>query len=107
MAYCGRERECMSTPFSHARPPVGAEAIFRMLLKPEDRDSVSGDLLEEYRESIVPARGSGAYWWYLRQVGSFLVWASWFWAAVMGGALVVRYLLDTLAPVSDYRIGAT
>jgi hypothetical protein len=97
----------MSTPNSHVRPPLWAEAILRMLLKPEDRDSVSGDLLEEYRDSIVPARGSAADWWYLRQVGSFLVRASWLWAAVMGGALVVRYLFDTLAPVTDYRIRAT
>jgi hypothetical protein len=97
----------MSTPHSHARPPQWAEAILRLLLKPEDRDSVSGDLLEEYRDSIVPARGSAADWWYLRQVGSFLVRASWVWGAVMGGALVVRYLFDTRAPVSDYRMRAT
>jgi hypothetical protein len=97
----------MSTPHSQARPPQWAEAILRLLLKPEDRDSVSGDLLEEYRDSIVPARGSAADWWYLRQVGSFLVRASWVWGAVMGGALVVRYLFDTLAPVTDYRMRAT
>jgi hypothetical protein len=97
----------MSTPHSHAGPPRWAEAILRLLLKPEDRDSVSGDLLEEYRDSIVPARGSAADWWYLRQVGSFLVRASWVWGAVMGGALVVRYLFDTLAPVTDYRMRAT
>jgi hypothetical protein len=97
----------MSTPHSHARPPRWAEAILRLLLKPEDRDSVSGDLLEEYSDTIVPARGSAADRWYLRQVGSFLVRASWVWGAVMGGALVVRYLFDTLAPVTDYRMRAT
>jgi hypothetical protein len=34
------------------RPPQWAERLLRLLLKPEDRDSVSGDLLEEYRDSI-------------------------------------------------------
>jgi len=33
-----------------AQPPRWAEATLRLLLKPEDRDSVSGDLLEEYRD---------------------------------------------------------
>ena len=107
MARHGRERVCVSTSHSHARPPRWAEAILRLLLKPADRDSVSGDLLEEYRDSIVPARGSAADWWYLRQVGSFLARASWVWGTVIGGALVARYLFDTLAPVSDYRMRAT
>ena len=51
--------------------------------------------------------GSAADRWYLRQVGLFLARASWVWGAVMGGALVVRYLFDTLAPVTDYRMRAT
>ena len=97
----------MSTPHSHARPPRWAEAILRLLLKPEDRDSVSGDLLEEYRDSIVPARGAAADWWYLRQVGSFLLRASWAWGAILGAALVIRYLFDTLVPPTDYRMRAT
>ena len=95
------------TDRSDARPPQWAEALLRLLLRPEDRESVSGDLLEEYRETIVPALGPAADGWYVRQVGSFLLRASWGWGAVLGGALVIRYVFDTLAPPTDYRIRAT
>ena len=49
-------------------PPQWAESLLRLILRPDDRDSVSGDLLEEYRESIVPALGATANRWYIRQV---------------------------------------
>ena len=94
----------METAHSNARPPRWAEAILRLLLKPEDRDSVSGDLLEEYRETIVPTLGSAADRWYVRQVASFLLRASWVWGAMLGAALVIRYLFDTLVPPTDYSL---
>ena len=50
----------MTIDRSSTRPPEWAEALLRLLLKPEDRESVSGDLLEEYRQSVVPERGRGA-----------------------------------------------
>ena len=90
----------------NARPPQWAETILRLLLKPEDRESVSGDLLEEYRDTIVPARGSAADLWYVRQVASFLWRASRAWGAILGGALIIRYLFDTLVPVTDYLVRA-
>ena len=31
-------------------PPRWAEALLRSLVRPSDRESISGDLLEEYRE---------------------------------------------------------
>ena len=42
----------MTSDRSTTLPPRWAESLLRMLLSPEDRDSVSGDLLEEYRESM-------------------------------------------------------
>jgi hypothetical protein len=98
--------ERMKTSHSNAQPPRWAEAILRLTLKPEDRDSVSGDLLEEYRETIVPALGSAADRWYVGQVASFLLRASWVWGAMLGGALVIRYLFDTLVPPADYFLRA-
>ena len=83
-------------------PPQWAEATLRLLLKPEDRESVSGDLLEEYRDTIVPARGRDADLWYLGQVFWFLWRASWMWGVAVGATLIVRYLFDTLAPVMNY-----
>jgi hypothetical protein len=38
-------------------PPVWAKRLLRVVLKASDFESVSGDLLEEYRESIHPVRG--------------------------------------------------
>ena len=80
-------------------PPRWAESLLRMLLPPEDRDSVSGDLLEEYRESIVPALGDKASGWYVRQVAGYVLRKAWIWGALVGAILVTRYLFDTLAPV--------
>ena len=96
----------MNTPHSDARPPRWAEAILRVLLKPHDRETVSGDLLEEYRDTIVPARGRAADLWYIRQVAWYLLRASWMWM-LMGAALVFRYLLDTLVPAADYSMRAS
>jgi hypothetical protein len=97
----------MSTPHSDARPPRWAEAILCMLLKPENRESVSGDLLEEYRDTIVPTQGRAADIWYINQVAWYLLRASWVWGTLMGTALVFRYLLDTLVPPADYWMRAT
>jgi hypothetical protein len=102
MAHSESEMERMKTAHSNAQPPRWAEAVLRSTLKPEDRDSVSGDLLEEYRETIVPALGSAANCWYVRQVASFLLRASWVWGATLGAVLVTRYLFDTLVPPADY-----
>jgi hypothetical protein len=100
------ERDDMKTDIN-ARPPRWAEALLCLLLKPKDRESVSGDLLEEYRDAVVPALGSAAGdRWYVRQVGWFLLRASWGWGALLGAALIIRYLFDTLIPPTDYRMRA-
>src|SRR5215470_17412318 len=55
------------------KPPVWAEALLRALLAQRSQDAIAGDLLEEYRESVLPAVGTlRARIWYLRQVMSFL-----------------------------------
>jgi hypothetical protein len=92
---------------SNARPPRWAEALLRLLLRPQDRESVSGDLLEEYRDTIIPKLGSAADGWYVRQVGSYLLRSSWRWGALLGFAFIVRYVLDTRFPPTDYWLRAT
>jgi hypothetical protein len=89
----------MTRDHSTARPPRWAESILRMLLSSADRDSVSGDLLEEYRESMVPTLGDKANGWYVRQVAGYVLREAWMWGAVVAAILVTRYLFDTLAPV--------
>jgi hypothetical protein len=81
------------------QPPHGAESLLRMMLRPQDRESISGDLLEEYRRSIVPALGARADRWYVRQVGWYVLRASWAWSVLVGAICVWRYLLDTLSPI--------
>ena len=104
----------------HARggknPPIWAEWLLRALLESRSRDPVSGDLLEEFREVLLPTRGRlRARLWYLEQVAGFIAprltlcgehWkesimvnrlalASWLWLA--GGVAAVAALLALLA----------
>ena len=65
-----------------ATPPGWAEALLRVFLKPRDSDSVSGDLLEEYRDSIHPLRGQRkADAWYVTQVLAFVSRRACVWSA--------------------------
>lgn len=89
-------------------PPRWLERALIFLLSPRDRETIAGDLLEEYREEQAPQRGAvGANLWYARQSISFvlirttggtpmkaaLTWisvmtaASGFWLAVMENIL--------------------
>jgi hypothetical protein len=57
---------------SHISPPRWAELILERLLASQDRQTVTGDLREEYAEAILPYMGRlAANLWYLRQVISF------------------------------------
>jgi len=54
-------------------PPRWLEGILRWCLPSQDRETISGDLLEEYRRVQWPQLGSmRANLWYTRQVLSFL-----------------------------------
>jgi len=77
-------------------PPEVAERILRGLLPLDMRETVSGDLLEEYRESRVPAVGEfRADLWYWRQVGGMWLRAYW-WLAVSAVLLhVVHDVFNT------------
>ena len=80
-------------------PPQWAESLLQLFLSAADRDSISGDLLEEFRESIVPALGAGANRWYVRQVAWYVLRATAPWGALVAAIGVTRYLFDTLAPI--------
>jgi hypothetical protein len=54
-------------------PPRWAEAMLRSFVRPSDRESISGDLLEEYRAARRPLLGAlGANIWYIKHVLSVL-----------------------------------
>jgi hypothetical protein len=85
------------------RPPEWAEVLLRLSLRRADRESVSGDLLEEYRASIVPARGRrSADAWYVRQMAGFVWRATWLWAVLFSGAFVARQAWDVFVPTHDF-----
>lgn len=59
-------------------PPVWAEALLRAIVKPSDRESIPGDLLEEYRAVKHPRFGAlRANTWYVKQVLSVLLVMIW------------------------------
>ena len=93
---------------TRATPPGWAEALLRLVLKPGDFDSVSGDLLEEYRESIHPARGPRrADLWYVTQVFGFVSPGARLFGALFGAAVVARTALDWFAPPLDFHTRAS
>jgi len=97
----------MTTDRSDARPPRWAEGLLWLLVKPEDRESVSGDLLESYRDSIRPSRGrSVADTWYVLQVAGFLWRATWPWAAMISAAFLARTAYDWLVPTTYFATRA-
>jgi hypothetical protein len=88
-----------------AAPPAWAEALLRSIVARGDQDAVSGDLLEAYRDSILPSRGPrGADWWYVGQVCGFVWRRTWLAGLIFGGAFVARTVLDWRVPTQDFLL---
>ena len=93
----------MNNPDDAIGPPWLVQAVLRLLLRPASQESVPGDLLEEYRKSILPVSGTTrANLWYARQVAGFLWRISWPWGVLVGAQVVIRTLCDTFAPPITY-----
>jgi hypothetical protein len=87
-----------------AMPPRWAETLLRLVLDSRDQATVSGDLLEEFRESIRRTRGpSAADAWYIRQVMGFVVRSNVVPALLFSGAFVARTAMDWLQPPADFH----
>jgi hypothetical protein len=83
----------------HYAPPRWLETVLQRCLPARDRETISGDLLEEYREVQVPRLGPmRANIWYMRQLISFLVARS-FGGSTMRASLTWMCLLTALAGV--------
>jgi hypothetical protein len=86
-----------------AVPPAWTRALLTAALPLRDRESISGDLLEEYRESIEPQRGkTAANRWYLRQVLNIALRAHIVWAVLFAAIFVGRAAVDAFVPVHDF-----
>jgi hypothetical protein len=93
----------MSVDRLNPRPPRWAEALVRSVIEPRHRESLSGDLLEEYRDTIVPSLGGGARRWYVARALGFLWRAVWPWAWLIAAILVARGVVDMLVPTHYTR----
>ena len=91
-----------------ANPPGWSEALLRAFLKPGDFENVSGDLLEQYRDSIYPARGRRrADLWYVIQVFSFVSPGARLFAALFSAQFLTRMALDWFLPPPDFHTRST
>ena len=91
-----------------ATPPRWAEALLRAFLRPGEFESVSGDLLEQYRDSIHPSRGQrGANVWYVVRVFGFVAPGALLFAALFGAEFLARVGLDWFAPPADFHARAS
>jgi hypothetical protein len=91
-----------------AVPPDWAETLLRAIQKPADGDSVSGDLLEHYRDSIEPSRGrERANRWYVRQVFGYVWRDARVWAFVFAAASIGRTVMDWFSPPAEFSTRAT
>ena len=99
----------MEETASQLNPPAWAEHVLRSLLKPEDRESVSGDLLEEFRETVVPSRGRvRANVWYVGQVAGFVWRRAWLASVLLTASVLGRAALDWwLSPTTEFYARAT
>jgi hypothetical protein len=87
-----------------ATPPEWAEYLLRMAVARADFESIAGDLLEEYRDSVQPAHGQpAADWWYVKQVSGYVLRTTGFWGVLFGAAFLLRTALDWLVPTSDFQ----
>lgn len=90
---------------TNATPPAWAEAALRLVVKRADFEAVSGDLLEEYRDRIYPARGpEQADVWYVRQVTGYGIRSVVVWGVLFGLAAVARTALDWFIPTQDFSV---
>lgn len=59
-------------PKQVARPPFNAEYVLYLLLRKEERDSIIGDLIEEYSQILERFNKRRADVWFYKQVGGSL-----------------------------------
>jgi hypothetical protein len=83
-------------------PPAWADAWLRLLLPARDRDTVSGDLMEEYRENVRPQRSQlAADAWYVGQVSRF-AWRQGLWALALATLFEARTAFDWFVPATNF-----
>jgi hypothetical protein len=85
-------------------PPRWAEWLLGAVLRPEDREAVTGDILEHYRDTALPWGVWRARLWYGGQVAGFLWRDLWPWVAFHSGAFVLRQWFDFRVPTTSFYL---
>ena len=84
-------------------PPLWAQELLGLTLAARDQKTIAGDLLEEYRGTMVPARGvRGADAWYIRQVAVFLWMAAAPFAILLAASVFIRFVMDAWLPTTTF-----
>jgi hypothetical protein len=89
-------------------PPAFAEWLLRRQLAIRDRDTVSGDMLEMYRDRLDEF---GSMWradvWYWTEVARLTWMANGQWVVLYALAELVRTALDWFLPTTDFAMRST
>jgi hypothetical protein len=81
--------------------------LLPLFLPARGRDGILGDLLEEYQETQLAARGTaGANRWFVRQTLGFVWRACLPWGLLLSAIMVGRDILDVASPTSDFHLRA-
>ena len=93
---------------SNPAPPEWAERVLQAFLSSHAFESVSGDLLEEYRDTVFPARGRrGADSWYVSQVIGYAWPSAGVWATLFAVSFLARAAVDWRLPTTDFQMRST
>jgi hypothetical protein len=89
-------------------PPEWAERLLQAFLTSHAFESVSGDLLEEYRDTVFPARGAHrANVWYVSQVLRYGWHSTAVFAALFSASFLTRTAMDWRLPTTDFHLRST
>jgi hypothetical protein len=89
-------------------PPQWAERLLQAFVPSRAFESVSGDLLEEYRDTVFSARGAhGANLWYVSQVLRYGWRTTAVWATLFATSFVGRTAMDWRLPTADFYARST
>lgn len=89
-------------------PPQWADFLLRASLAPRDVETVSGDLLEEYRLQVLPMRQKlAADVWYVNQAVCYAWRRVAVFAVMFALAFLARTALDWRMPVTDFHVRST
>ncbi len=78
-------------------------AVLSLLMPPDEAETVAGDLIEEYRDTVYPAVGKWrADLWLARQVAGFVWRVPLVWGLLVALFIAGRFVADTFAPPASY-----